>query len=57
MAGYGTTRTLATRLGESEAADSLQATLDEEGEADRKLTAIAESEVNPEAAASSRKAK
>jgi ferritin-like metal-binding protein YciE len=57
MAGYGTTRTLATRLGESEAADSLQATLDEEEEADRKLTAIAESEVNPEAAASSRKAK
>ena len=57
MAGYGTTRTLATRLGESEAADSLQATLDEEEEADRKLTAIAESEVNTEAAASSRKAK
>ena len=57
MAGYGTTRTLATRLGESEAADSLQATLDEEEEADRKLTAIAESEVNPEAAASSRKAR
>jgi ferritin-like metal-binding protein YciE len=44
-------------LGESEAADNLQATLDEEGEADRKLTAIAESEVNAEAAASSRKAR
>ena len=57
MAGYGTTRTLATRLGESEAADSLQATLDEEEEAEPKLTAIAESEVNPEAAASSRKAR
>jgi ferritin-like metal-binding protein YciE len=50
IAAYGTARTLATRLGESEAADKLQATLDEEGEADRKLTAIAEGEVNPEAA-------
>jgi ferritin-like metal-binding protein YciE len=49
IAGYGTARTLATRLGESEAADSLQATLDEEEEADLQLTAIAESEVNPAA--------
>ena len=49
IAGYGTTRTLATRLGESEAADSLQATLEEEEEADRTLTAIAESDVNPAA--------
>jgi ferritin-like metal-binding protein YciE len=57
IGGYGTARTLATRLGESEAADKLQATLDEEGEADRKLTMIAESEVNPEAAATSRKAR
>jgi ferritin-like metal-binding protein YciE len=57
IAGYGTARTLATRLGESEAADKLQATLNEEGEADRKLTAIAESEVNAEAASSSRKAR
>jgi ferritin-like metal-binding protein YciE len=54
IAGYGTTRTLATRLGESEAAGQLQTTLDEEAEADRKLTEIAESEVNPEAATSSR---
>jgi ferritin-like metal-binding protein YciE len=57
IAGYGTARTLATRLGESEAADKLQTTLDEEGEADRKLTAIAESEVNPDAAASARPAR
>ena len=57
IAGYGTARTLATRLGESEAADKLQATLDEEGEADRELTAIAESEVNAQAAATSRKAR
>jgi ferritin-like metal-binding protein YciE len=49
IAGYGTARTLATRLGESETADSLQATLEEEEEADRKLTAIAESDVNPAA--------
>lgn len=49
MAGYGTARTLATRLSESEAADSLQDTLDEEKEADLKLTEIAESEVNPTA--------
>ena len=34
-----------------EAADKLQTTLDEEGKADRKLTAIAESQVNPDAAA------
>jgi ferritin-like metal-binding protein YciE len=53
MAGYGTTRTLAQRLGESEAAEKLQATLDEEGEADQKLTAIAEGEVNEEAASAS----
>jgi ferritin-like metal-binding protein YciE len=57
IAGYGTARTLATRLGESEAADKLQTTLDEEEEADRKLTAIAESEVNPDAAASARPAR
>jgi ferritin-like metal-binding protein YciE len=57
MAGYGTARSLATRLGETEAADKLQATLEEEGEADRKLTEIAESEVNPEAAASPRSAR
>ena len=55
IAGYGTARSLATRLGESEAADKLQTTLDEEGEADRKLTAIAESEVNPDAAASAQR--
>jgi ferritin-like metal-binding protein YciE len=54
ISGYGTTRTLARRLGENAAADKLQATLDEEAQADRKLTAIAEGEVNVEAAASSR---
>jgi ferritin-like metal-binding protein YciE len=54
ISGYGTTRTLALRLGESQAADKLQATLDEEAAADRKLTAIAEGEVNVEAATASR---
>jgi ferritin-like metal-binding protein YciE len=46
MAGYGTARTLARRLGEQEIASVLQQTLNEEGEADKKLTAIAESHVN-----------
>ena len=54
ISGYGTTRTLALRLGQSQAADMLQATLDEEAAADRKLTAIAEGEVNVEAATASR---
>jgi len=46
MAGYGTARTLAKRLGFQEIATTLQQTLEEEGEADRKLTAVAENEVN-----------
>ncbi|HEY5704913.1 MAG TPA: DUF892 family protein, partial [Terrimicrobiaceae bacterium] len=54
IAGYGTARTLASRLGEREAADKLQDTLEEEEEADMKLTDIAENEVNREAAASPR---
>jgi len=41
MAAYGTARTLAETLGEDEVAEILQATLDEEGEADKKLTAAA----------------
>ena len=43
MAGYGTVRTWAQVLGNEEAADLLQQTLDEEEAADRKLTEIAES--------------
>jgi ferritin-like metal-binding protein YciE len=46
IAGYGTARALAMRLGENEAAEILQSTLDEEGEADQLLTEIAESWVN-----------
>lgn len=52
IAGYGTARTLASHLGEEDAADLLQETLDEEGAADKKLTSIAESLVNPQAAGS-----
>src|SRR5256885_7951204 len=40
MAGYGTVRTFASILGEDEAEDLLQETLDEEGAADEKLTEI-----------------
>ena len=46
MAGYGTARSLALRLGDNQTAEILQQTLDEEGEADKKLTSIAESQVN-----------
>jgi ferritin-like metal-binding protein YciE len=53
MAGYGTVRTLAKRLGYSEIATVLQQTLEEESEADKKLTALAENEVNVRATATS----
>jgi ferritin-like metal-binding protein YciE len=46
IAGYGTARSLAGRLGEGQIAETLQKTLNEEAEADKKLTAIAESQVN-----------
>ena len=46
MAGYGTARSLAQHLGYGEAVRLLQTTLDEENEADQKLTQIAESQVN-----------
>jgi ferritin-like metal-binding protein YciE len=42
MAGYGTVRTWANLLGEDEAEELLQQTLDEEKEADRKLNELAE---------------
>ncbi|MBP8001064.1 MAG: ferritin-like domain-containing protein [Chloroflexi bacterium] len=42
IAGYGTARTFADKLGFSDAADILQDTLDEEGSADKKLTSLAE---------------
>jgi len=46
MAGYGTVRALARRLGDNQMAEILQQTLNEEGEANKKLTSIAESQVN-----------
>lgn len=49
MAGYGCARTYAQMLGYAEAAELLQQTLDEEGAADKKLTAIAMESVNEEA--------
>jgi ferritin-like metal-binding protein YciE len=51
MAGYGTVRTYAQLLGEDEHAKLLQQTLDEEGNADKLLSQLAESEINVEAAA------
>jgi len=53
MAGYGCARTFATLLGLDEVADLLQETLDEEGNADKKLTEIAETAINVEATAAS----
>jgi ferritin-like metal-binding protein YciE len=46
MAGYGTVRTYARQLGFDDQADLLQQTLNEEGETDHLLTALAESGIN-----------
>jgi len=46
MAGYGTARSFANRLGHTHAAQLLQQTLDEEKSADTELTEIAEKSVN-----------
>jgi ferritin-like metal-binding protein YciE len=51
IAGYGCARTFAQQLGHADIAELLQRTLDEEGDADKKLTEIAESVVNQEALA------
>ena len=50
MAGYGTARALALCLGHDEAAELLGETLEEERAADEKLTELAESAINAEAA-------
>jgi ferritin-like metal-binding protein YciE len=57
MAGYGVVRTFANLLGESSAAKTLQKTLDEEGAADKKLTALAEQVINVDANAAEAKPK
>ena len=51
IAAYGTLRTLARQVGLNDVASLLQKTLDEEGSCDKKLTAIAESHINQQAAA------
>jgi ferritin-like metal-binding protein YciE len=50
IASYGSLRTWAEMLGEDEAVDLLQETLDEEKETDERLTEIAEDAANPEEA-------
>jgi ferritin-like metal-binding protein YciE len=42
ISGYGSCRTYCEELGHKEVARLLQATLDEEGETDKKLTKLAE---------------
>ncbi len=49
IAGYGTVRTYARLLGDDWSANLLQQTLDEEGRTDKKLTDLAESEINLQA--------
>jgi ferritin-like metal-binding protein YciE len=49
IAGYGTVRTMANMLGLGDQAQLLQQTLDEEGETDKRLSALAETVVNIEA--------
>jgi len=49
IASYGTVRTWANLCGNEDVAELLQETLDEEAEADQKLTELAENFVNPAA--------
>jgi len=51
ISGYGSARTFAQRVGRSDVASLLQQTLDEEAATDKKLTALAESSINPRASA------
>jgi ferritin-like metal-binding protein YciE len=53
IAAYGCVRDWAELLGENEAAQLLEKTLEEEKETDQKLTEIARDEVNPQAKAMS----
>ena len=50
IAGYGTVRAWAQQLGLEQHVELLQETLDEEGEADKRLSQLAESSINIEAA-------
>jgi ferritin-like metal-binding protein YciE len=49
IAGYGTARSLAQKLGHEDIAEILEQTLDEEKETDEKLTELAETAVTAEA--------
>ncbi len=49
IAGYGTARSFARRLGFEDHARLLQETLSEEGETDKQLTSLADSYINEEA--------
>ena len=49
MAGYGCVRTFAKLLGYDKSVALLQMTLNEEGDADKKLTELAETVINPKA--------
>lgn len=51
IAGYGSARTFAQKLGETGVAELLQKTLDEESETDERLTQLAKSKINAEAMA------
>jgi ferritin-like metal-binding protein YciE len=51
IAGYGTARNFAQRLGRQDVAKLLQETLDEEAACDRKLTQLAEAGINEQAVA------
>lgn len=51
IAGYGTVRTFAQQMGRDDLAQILQQTLDEEGEADKMLTSIAQRGINQQAVA------
>lgn len=50
IAGYGSARTYAELVGDSQGAKALQQTLDEEGATDKKLTKLAKTVVNLQAA-------
>jgi ferritin-like metal-binding protein YciE len=49
IAGYGCVRTYARMLGRTQDVSVIQKSLDEEGDTDHKLTALAESVINPAA--------
>jgi len=57
IAAYGTVRTYAQIMGNQQLVNLFQQTLDEEGNADKKLTALAESSINLEAASGAGKSR